>query len=201
MRVLLVSFFIVFFDQLSKLLVKGISLPSLDIIIDGLALGESVQVIGTFLRISFIENSGLVFGIGVGDQTKVFISILTILASVGLLIYLYINRNEKLLFRIGIASMVGGAIGNLIDRMFYGLVYQYDTILMGNVVDWIDFDFFDIELFGRLYERAPIFNIADFAIFAGVIFILSTTRSRHTKKTEKVPVGDRIDSEESSIHN
>lgn len=194
MKVIFVSFFIVILDQVSKLLVKGVSLPWINVDIQGMRFGESIPVIGTFLQISFIENAGMVFGISIGEQTKYFLALFTIAASVGLLIYLYYHRMESLGYRLGIAMMLGGALGNLLDRVFYGVLYNYESIFMGNVVDWIDFDFFDIELFGRLYDRAPVFNIADFAIIIGVVLLLSTIHKKQSDKPEKMPLTGRTDS-------
>ena len=103
---------------------------------------------------------------------KLWISIFSLLASIGLLIYLYIIRKKSLALRLSIAFILGGAVGNLIDRMFYGVFYHYAPLFYGRVVDFLDFDFFNFSLFGRSFDRWPIFNIADSAVTIGVLILL-----------------------------
>ena len=172
MRILVVSFIIVFIDQLTKVLVKGFSIPFLHIFYKGMYDGQKIPVIGNFFRITFIENPGMAFGFDPGLNYKLWISIFSLAASIALLIYLYIIRNQKFSLRLAIAFILGGAIGNLIDRMFYGVIYGYAPLFYGRVVDFLDFDFFNINIFGRHFERWPIFNIADSAVTIGVIILL-----------------------------
>ena len=134
--------------------------------------GQKIPVIGNFFRITFIENPGMAFGFDPGLNYKLWISIFSLAASIALLIYLYIIRNQKFSLRLAIAFILGGAIGNLIDRMFYGVIYGYAPLFYGRVVDFLDFDFFNINIFGRHFERWPIFNIADSAVTIGVIILL-----------------------------
>jgi signal peptidase II len=134
--------------------------------------GQKIPVIGNFFRITFIENPGMAFGFDPGVNYKLWISIFSLAASIGLVIYLYIIRNQKFSLRLAIAFILGGAVGNLIDRMFYGIFYGYAPLFYGRVVDFLDFDFFNINIFGRHFERWPIFNIADSAVTIGVIILL-----------------------------
>ncbi|MEJ2616998.1 MAG: signal peptidase II [Ignavibacteriaceae bacterium] len=172
MRILVVSFIIVIVDQLTKVLVKGFSIPFLHIYYQGMYDGQKIPVIGNFFRITFIENPGMAFGFDPGVNYKLWISIFSLAASIGLVIYLYIIRNQKFSLRLAIAFILGGAVGNLIDRMFYGIFYGYAPLFYGRVVDFLDFDFFNINIFGRHFERWPIFNIADSAVTIGVIILL-----------------------------
>jgi signal peptidase II len=135
-------------------------------------LGESISVIGNFFRITFTENPGMAFGFDPGSDFKLLISIFSLVASVGLLIYLFASRNKSLSLRIAIALILAGALGNVFDRMFYGLIYHYAPLFYGKVVDFFDFDFFNFTLFGRSYERWPIFNIADASVTVGVLILL-----------------------------
>ncbi len=183
MRILYLSLFIVVSDQLSKLMVKGIGLPALGIEIRGLPLGTSRPIFGDFVRLTYIENPGMAFGIDIGG--KLFFSLFSILASIGILIYLYRSRNEHVAFRIALALILGGAVGNLIDRVFYGVLFQEAPLFYGKVVDFIDADFFNVNLFGYQLSRWPVFNIADASVTCGVIFMLFAH-----KKT--VPASDRI---------
>ena len=135
-------------------------------------LGESISVIGDFFRITFTENPGMAFGFDPGSDFKLFISVFSLVASIALLVYLFSVRNKSLSLRIAIALILGGAVGNVIDRMFYGLIYDYAPLFYGKVVDFFDFDFFNFSIFGRNYDRWPIFNIADAAVSVGVLILL-----------------------------
>jgi signal peptidase II len=172
LRVLFVSLFIVIADQFTKLIVKGFSIPFLHFKYSGMYEGEKIPIIGNFIRITFIENPGMAFGFDPGINFKFWISIFSLVASVGLIIYLYIVRNQRFSLRLALALILGGAIGNLIDRMFYGIFYGYAPVLYGRVVDFIDVDFFDFSIFGRSYDRWPIFNVADAAVTIGVLVLI-----------------------------
>ncbi|KAB2846587.1 MAG: signal peptidase II, partial [Ignavibacterium sp.] len=87
-------------------------------------------------------------------------------------IYLYVIRDKSLSLRIAIACILGGAVGNLIDRTFYGVFFDYAPLFYGKVVDFFDFDFFNFTLFGRSYDRWPVFNIADAAVTIGVLILI-----------------------------
>jgi signal peptidase II len=114
----------------------------------------------------------MAFGFDPGSDFKLLISIFSLVASVGLLIYLFASRNKSLSLRIAIALILAGALGNVFDRMFYGLIYHYAPLFYGKVVDFFDFDFFNFTLFGRSYDRWPIFNIADASVTVGVLILL-----------------------------
>ena len=172
MRVLYLSLVVLIADQLSKLYVKGINLPIVNLKIGGMQLGESISVIGDFFRITFTENPGMAFGYNPGSDFKLWITIFSVVASIGLLIYLYSSRKKSLSLRVAIALILAGAIGNVFDRVFYGVVYHYAPLFYGKVVDFFDFDFFNFTLFGRSYERWPIFNIADASVTVGVLILL-----------------------------
>jgi len=171
-KVLYLSLVVLIADQLSKLYVKGITLPFENLKIGGMQLGESISVIGDFFRITFTENPGMAFGYNPGSDFKLWITIFSVVASIGLLIYLYSSRKKSLSLRIAIALILAGAIGNVFDRVFYGVLYHYAPLFYGKVVDFFDFDFFNFTLFGRSYERWPIFNIADASVTVGVLILL-----------------------------
>lgn len=205
MRVLFLSLLIVIADQLTKLYIKGISIPFLNINFDGMRYGQSKEVFGDFLKITFVENPGMAFGIEVGDS-KLFLSLFSLVASIGILIYLYKVRKGHLLFRISLALILAGAVGNLIDRIFYGVIYGYAPLFYGKVVDFFNVDFFDFSLFGRTYERWPIFNIADSAVTIGVLSLiffnrLFEKRELELKKEElENESNEEIELEEEVIH-
>ncbi len=172
-------------------MVKGISLPSLGIAVRGLPLGSSRPIIGDFLRLTYIENPGMAFGIDIGG--KLFFSIFSILASIGILVYLYRSREEHIAFRISLALILGGAVGNLIDRVFYGVLFQESPLFYGRVVDFIDADFFNVNLFGYQLSRWPVFNIADASVTCGVILMLFAHKKTMREEEPAVtPAGSGI---------
>lgn len=170
MRVLYLTGIVVLLDQVAKLLVKGIDIPLLNLYLAGIPLGASYPVIGDFLRLTFIENPGMAFGIDVGG--KLFLTIFSIFASVGIFIYLYKIRTESLAIRLALALILGGAIGNLIDRVFYGVLFGEGSLFYGKVVDFIDVDFFNLDFMGFHINRFPVFNLADSAVSIGVVMLL-----------------------------
>ena len=188
MRILIVSLFLILIDQVSKILVKGFAIPALNINYEGMYHGQRIPIIGDFFRLTFIENPGMAFGFDPGSEAKLWISIFSLFASVALLIYLYLIRKQNLSLRLAIAFILGGAVGNLIDRLFYGVLYGYAPLFYGKVVDFFDFDFFDVTILGRHYERWPIFNVADAAVSVGVlILILFYKKSREKQPDTNVP--------------
>ncbi len=153
MRVIYFTFGVIFIDQISKFYIKGIEIPFLHFSYFGMYPGESIPVIGNLFKITFIENPGMAFGFNPGSEFKLWITIFSLIASIGLLIYLYVARNRSLSLRIALAMILGGAIGNSIDRTFYGILYGYGPVFYGRVVDFFDFDFFNFTIFGRNYDR------------------------------------------------
>lgn len=172
MKVLYFTITVIITDQLSKFYIKGLSIPFLNFKLEGMFPGESISVLGDFFRITFIENPGMAFGFHPGSDFKLWISLFSLIASIGLLVYLFLVREKSLSLRIAIALILGGAIGNLIDRMFYGIVYDYAPIFYGKVVDFFDFDFINFSILGRNYDRWPIFNIADASVTIGVLILI-----------------------------
>jgi signal peptidase II len=170
MSVLVVSLLLVVADQVSKLLVHGVEIPVLGISWPGIPYGTSTPVLGDFLRITYIENSGMAFGIDVGG--KIFFSLFSLVASVAIIMYLYRVRTAPFGFRLSLAMILGGAVGNLIDRMFYGIAFGYGQLFSGRVVDFIDIDFVNIDLWGYHLSRFWIFNVADASVTVGVLLLL-----------------------------
>lgn len=170
LKVLIVTFLVVAADQITKLYVKGISIPKLGISIPGMPYQSSINVIGDFFKITFIENPGMAFGLQITG--KLFLSIFTIFATVLLFFFLYKNRNEVFLLRLALAFILGGAIGNLIDRIFYGKIYDYAPLFYGRVVDFLHLDFPNFTILGKTIYSWPIFNIADISVSLGFLMIL-----------------------------
>lgn len=196
MHVLYLTLFIVLIDQITKLAVKGFAIPFLDFRYIGMYHGQSIPILGNFFQLTFVENPGMAFGIDVNSTAKPWVSLFSVVASIGLFYYLYLMRHQSRSMRISLALILGGAIGNLIDRVFYGVFYGYSPILYGKVVDFFNFDFFDVTLFGQTYTRFPIFNIADAAVSVGV-FILLIFYKQHQDELQSEPATIPAESGES----
>jgi signal peptidase II len=184
-KVLVISVLVIIFDQVTKLLVKGFSIPFLGINHEGMYHGQRIEIFGDFFRLTFIENPGMAFGFDPGSDFKIWLSVFSLVASIGLIIYMHKIRHEHISTRLSIAFILGGAIGNLIDRMFYGVIFNYAPLFYGKVVDFLDFDFFNLTIFGRSYERFPIFNIADSAVTIGVLLLLIFYSKMHQDDQEE----------------
>ena len=170
MRVLYVTLCIVFLDQVTKLLVKGFTLPIFEYYHQGMQLGQSIPVIGDFLRLTFVENPGMAFGIEIGG--RLFLTLFSFVASVGIFYYIYRLRKEPFIIRLTLAMILGGAVGNLIDRIFYGVIFGEGSLFYGKVVDFIDMDFFHIDFLAMHINRFAIFNVADFSVSTGIVLML-----------------------------
>ena len=199
MKVLFISFFFVIADQVSKFLVKGFSLPFFKLHYEGMFHGQRIRILGDFFQLTFIENPGMAFGYDPGSNFKFYVSLFSLLASIALIIYLYIARNQSLSLRVSLAFILGGAVGNLIDRMFYGVFYGYAPLFYGRVVDFLDFDFFHFTIFGRTFERFPVFNFADASVTIGVL-ILILFYKHNQKETETAITGTTADTDPGSTN-
>ena len=188
MKVLRVSLLLILIDQATKLAIKGFAVSWLGIHVPGLMmLGESHDIIGSFLRITYIENPGMAFGVTFGDETKLFFSLFSLLAGGAVLWYLYTLRNGPLLPRLALALILAGAFGNFIDRTFYGVMYGTAPLFHGSVVDFVDVDFFTMTI-GRFHlDRWPVFNIADACVSVGVVIFILTGHKPHTPDTAPLP--------------
>lgn len=171
MKVLFVSLAVLIIDQLSKLYIKGFSFPIFRIQHRGMYQGQRLPVWGNLFNITFVENSGIAFGINFGSEFKLIVSLFTIVAVIALFYYLLRIKDKPLPLRLSVALIIGGAAGNLIDRIFYGVVYGYSTLFYGKVVDFFDIRIFNILLFDKIFGNY-VFNIADVAVTAGVIMLL-----------------------------
>ncbi len=159
----------IFLDQITKILVKGFSIFGFEHY--GFNYGESISVLGDFLHFTYIENPGMAFGISFGAG-KIFLSLFSIIAASGLAWYLSKIDFAKRAVKLGIALILAGAVGNLIDRVFYGVLYGEMPLFYGKVVDFIQVDIPDINIFGLSYSHWPVFNIADSCVSVGVIVLL-----------------------------
>jgi signal peptidase II len=160
--------------------------------------GQTIPILGDFFHLTFVENPGMAFGFDLGISFKFWISLFTLVAGIGLILYLRSIKNQSLSLRLSIAFIIGGAFGNLIDRLFYGVFYGYAPLFFGKVVDFADFDFFNFEIFGRSYDRFPIFNVADSAVTIGV-FLLLIFYKKHQQEVEPARIQDAVSASSESV--
>lgn len=177
-------------DQVSKILVKT-----------NMTMGESISVLGDWFQILFIENPGMAFGMEFGGSIgKYFLTILRIVLVIVMIIYL-----RKLLKKgsevpmgvcVGIMMVMVGALGNILDCMFYGILFGESTMMqvaqflpegggyapffLGKVVDMLYFPLIDttwpewVPFVGgdSLIFFRPIFNFADSCITVGALYLM-----------------------------
>lgn len=164
-----VSILLILFDQITKVLVKG--MDAFGIYIEGFGYGEKVEVIGRFFQFTFVENPGMAFSIEFG-AAKIFLSLFSVIASILLIFYIKNIGPKPLGYQISIMLIFAGATGNMIDRVFYGVFYDYAPLFYGKVVDFILVDIPDISFFGKYYDYFPVFNIADSCVSVGIVLLL-----------------------------
>jgi len=199
MKIFYVSLLVVLIDQVTKILIKGLEISSLGLKIEGMKLYDSISVIGDFFRITYIENPGMAFGIDFGESAKIYLTLFSLVASIFITIYLIKIKNEKFIVRFPFALILGGAVGNLIDRMFYGVIYNEAPLFYGKVVDFLDFDFFNVSLFGYTYNRWPIFNIADMSVTIGVVLFILFYHKNENKEPKNSTEQKLLTSDDSQI--
>src|SRR5438552_13106161 len=126
--------------------------------------GSSLKFIDDIVRITYIENPGIAFGINI-PGFKVVFAVFSIVASIAILLYLKRNLYRlRIGERIALALILGGAVGNLIDRVFYGIFFHEEPLFYGRVVDFIDFGFHK--------NWFPVFNVADSCVTIGVTLLV-----------------------------
>lgn len=154
--------------------------------------GDVIPVIGEFLQFTHIQNPGMAFGISFGPL-KPLLSIFSILASIFLFWLLGRAGDYKPGVKLGLALITAGATGNLIDRVFYGVFFDYAPLFYGMVVDFIQVDIPDINFAGLHYRYFPIFNIADSCVTVGVCILI--LMHKHLPDFEKKDKTDNPDAE------
>lgn len=132
-----IAFLVVVIDQLTKFAVTS-----------ALSFSESVVILNNFFYFTLIKNFGIGFGL-LNNPASRWILILTTIIIMGIILYYYQDLPKKYLPVVSTSLILGGAVGNLIDRFLFGFV-----------IDFIDFRFW------------PAFNIADSAVTIGVIGLI-----------------------------
>jgi signal peptidase II len=96
----------------------------------------------------------------------------SIAASIGLAWYIARLEVKHYWLKLALTLVLAGATGNLIDRVFYGVLYGENVLFYGYVVDFIDVDMPDFTLAGREYTRFWVFNVADSCVTTGMVLLL-----------------------------
>ena len=184
---LLIIIIIIVADQVLKFWIKT-----------HMVLGQEFRVAGNWFIIHFVENNGIAFGFEfAGEYGKIILTVFSIVAATVIGWYLLrLNKQEAPRgFMISLALVLAGAIGNIIDSVFYGMIFShshgqvaeflpagggYETFLHGKVVDMLYFpilrgtypDWFPFLGGNEFIFFRPVFNIADSSITVGIFSIL-----------------------------
>jgi signal peptidase II len=162
--------------------------------------GESVFVAGNWFILHFIENNGMSFGMEfAGSYGKLFLTLFRIVAAGAIAWYLHslVKKRANIYLIITFSLVLAGAIGNIIDCMFYGMIFNeslpypsapavmfppeggYAAFMHGKVVDMLYFPIIETTwpswipfVGGEEFTFSPVFNIADSAITVGVLVLL-----------------------------
>lgn len=137
---IIISIILLCIDQISKLLVVNL-----------LTKTDSITIIKNFFYLTYINNDGAAFSILVGK--RIFLILIAVLVIVMLIRYIKKNNIQNKLELVSLALIIGGSLGNLMDR-----------VVRGYVIDFLDFKIFNYNF--------PIFNLADTFIVIGVILLL-----------------------------
>ncbi len=198
---LIIIFVILIADQLLKIWIKT-----------SMSLGDEIIIFKDWFILHFVENNGMAFGFEfAGEYGKIFLSVFRIVAVVAIGWYLFKLAKQKEIpfgFIASIALIFSGAIGNIIDSLFYGLIFEhsygqvssifpegggYATLLHGKVVDMFYFplisgnypDWFPFFGGNSFIFFRPVFNVADSSITVGIFSILIFYRKYFNKPEEK----------------
>lgn len=156
-------------DQLLKVWVKT-----------NMELGEHIPLLGSWFQLYFIENEGMAFGMSLGEKFGKFLLSFVRIIVVGVLGYYFCKlfKQNKIDFptTLTFSLIIAGALGNIIDSLFYGVIFDYAPFMFGKVVDMFYFRLFLIPewfpLWGGTYFFPAIFNIADSCVTVGIVLMI-----------------------------
>ena len=210
---LLIIFAVLIVDQVLKIWIKT-----------HLSIGDEIVVFKDWFILHFVENNGMAFGFEfAGNYGKLFLSVFRMAAVFAIGWYLFRLTKQKQVpfgFIVCISLIFAGAIGNIIDSLFYGMIFNhsygqvatlfpeeggYSSFLHGKVVDMLYFPLLEGR-YPRWIPRVggnpfiffrPVFNIADSAITVGIFSILIFYRGFFNKKEkDEAPVTETVDGNE-----
>lgn len=162
-RLILLGVALVVIDQIIKVLVKT-----------NMELGEQIMLIGQWCRLCFVENEGMAFGMAFGGKVgKLILSLIRVVLSGSLIWWIHsLLKKDKVPtgVLVGLTLITAGAIGNLVDCMFYGLVWDYAPFMFGKVVDMFYFPI--IRTAEKVIFFSPVFNFADSCVTIGAFYLV-----------------------------
>jgi len=159
---LALGFALVVVDQIIKVLVKT-----------NMSLGQQIPLIGEWCRLCFVENEGMAFGMSFGSGWgKLILSVVRILLSGALVWWIHslVKKKAPTGVLVGLTMITAGALGNLIDCLFYGLIWDYAPFMFGKVVDMFYFPV--IRNAERVIFFSPVFNFADSCVTVGAFYLI-----------------------------
>lgn len=190
-KYLLISVLLIILDQVTKMLVHYNMEPGFP---------GQVVLLGDWLKLHYVLNPGMAFGMQLGHEYgKLFLTLFRLAAMVVIGWYL-VNlalKGASGTLLLALSLILAGAVGNVIDSTFYGVLLGNAPVgsptpwFHGQVIDMIFVDFWEgflpdwIPVFGGQYYSTPIFNVADSCIFIGVCIVLIFQGHFYTPKTEE----------------
>jgi len=112
----------------------------------------SIELLGNFFRLTYVENSGIAFGINFNNGPIIFTALASV-ATIFISLYLWKSKDKNYIFKLSLAFILGGAIGNLVDRYLFGKVVDFFHLSIGQY-SW------------------PVFNVADSFVTIGMVLYL-----------------------------
>lgn len=200
-KLLILGVILVVIDQVIKILVKT-----------NMQIGEHFSVIGNWFQIFFIENEGMAFGMKFGGAVGKFLLSFFRIALSGALCWWIASLVRKSVdsegksallpdgkpvvptgVLVGLTLITAGAFGNIIDSLFYGVIFDYAPLMFGRVVDMFYFPLIDtiwpswVPFVGedRLLFFAPVFNFADSCVTVGAFYLIFFQNRFFTRAEEK----------------
>ncbi len=157
------------------------------IVMNNMRLGESFWVIPNFIKFTYVENTGMAFSMASDSTWALVIISLVASAILGYLVVKYTNWIKKKCLSISLALMLGGCVGNLIDRVL--TVFK----ARGGVVDFIEIYFGSFHAIG-----GSTFNVADAFLVVGCVLLIIELLILEPMKEHKKEKGDIVDGENNS---
>lgn len=163
-RLIILGVVLVVIDQVIKYLVKT-----------NMDLGQQIYVIGDWFRLCFVENEGMAFGMKFGGAVGKFLLSFFRICLCSALIWwistLCRKKNTPAGVLVGLTLITAGAMGNIIDCVFYGLIWDYAPLMFGRVVDMFYFPLIH-NAAGEVIFFSPVFNFADSCVTVGAFYLI-----------------------------
>lgn len=163
-KLLILGVVLVVIDQVIKVLVKS-----------NMSLGQQIPLIGDWCRLCFVENEGMAFGMKWGGSFGKYILTSFRIVLSGVLVWwigsLCKKENVPAGVLLGLTLITAGAIGNVIDCLCYGVIWDYAPVMLGRVVDMFYFPLIK-DAYGHTIFFQPVFNFADSCVTIGAFYLI-----------------------------